>query len=149
MELKGLLFVRCELPSQTPCSCEADSKARTYDDLYYLVDKYVSFGEGTGTRKIDESERVWLSDERDHTTSRAWALIAFAFWELGLWAWSFDSSLHRRRDQISDHYLKIKKASYMFEQTLFAYSGIICIEINWCVIVAHRSSILAELKVWL
>ena len=45
---------------------EADSDARAYDDLYYLIDKYAPFEEGTGPRRIDKSERASLSDERDH-----------------------------------------------------------------------------------
>ncbi|KAL3259170.1 hypothetical protein ABHI18_005488 [Aspergillus niger] len=38
-----------------------------YDDLYYLIDKYAPFEEGTAPRRIGESERASLSDERDHT----------------------------------------------------------------------------------
>ncbi|KAH8431412.1 uncharacterized protein LDX57_009074 [Aspergillus melleus] len=37
-----------------------------YDDLYYLVDKYAPF-EGAGPRRLVETERAQLSDERDHT----------------------------------------------------------------------------------
>ncbi|PWY85516.1 hypothetical protein BO83DRAFT_9538 [Aspergillus eucalypticola CBS 122712] len=67
IEVKGLLFIRSELPSQALCTCEADSEARAYVELYYLVDEYVPFGEGTGPRKTGKSERVSLSDERDYT----------------------------------------------------------------------------------
>ncbi|KAL9593092.1 MAG: hypothetical protein Q9219_007678 [cf. Caloplaca sp. 3 TL-2023] len=38
-----------------------------YDDLYYLVDKYAPFPEGKGPPRLNESERVTLSTERDHT----------------------------------------------------------------------------------
>ncbi|GKZ77740.1 hypothetical protein AnigIFM56816_000523 [Aspergillus niger] len=38
-----------------------------YDDLYYLIDKYAPFEEFIGPRRINESERASLSDERDHT----------------------------------------------------------------------------------
>ncbi|KAL3434764.1 Fructosamine kinase-domain-containing protein [Aspergillus tetrazonus] len=38
-----------------------------YDDLYYLIDKYAPFEEGSGPRRLVESDRVMLSEERDHT----------------------------------------------------------------------------------
>ncbi|PGH21299.1 hypothetical protein AJ80_03349 [Polytolypa hystricis UAMH7299] len=38
-----------------------------YDDMYFLLDKYTPFAPGEGPPKLTESERVSLSDERDHT----------------------------------------------------------------------------------
>ncbi|OJI87292.1 hypothetical protein ASPTUDRAFT_40468 [Aspergillus tubingensis CBS 134.48] len=49
IEVQGLLFVRWPMMTCIICSI------------------YAPFGEGTEPREIDESERVSLSDERDHT----------------------------------------------------------------------------------
>ncbi|PTB37377.1 hypothetical protein M441DRAFT_40114 [Trichoderma asperellum CBS 433.97] len=40
-----------------------------YQDMYYLIDKYAPFPEGEGPPKLDKSEMVSLSAERDHTAN--------------------------------------------------------------------------------
>ncbi|KAL4797444.1 Fructosamine kinase-domain-containing protein [Aspergillus venezuelensis] len=42
------------------------ARQTAYDDLYYLVDKYAPFKDGTGPPRIKESERATCLDERDH-----------------------------------------------------------------------------------
>lgn len=37
--------------------------------MYYLVEKYAPFAQGEGPPKLDDSEIVSLSAERDHTTN--------------------------------------------------------------------------------
>jgi protein-ribulosamine 3-kinase len=37
--------------------------------MYYLIDKYAPFPEGEGPPKLDESEMVSLSAERDHAAN--------------------------------------------------------------------------------
>ncbi|KAK8256247.1 Fructosamine kinase-domain-containing protein [Phyllosticta capitalensis] len=40
-----------------------------FDDMYYLVDKYVPFEDGEGPRRLSEEEKVFLSALKDHTAT--------------------------------------------------------------------------------